>query len=294
MTMLKNSLRTPLHLAIARASNQDVSRQLIQRGADVCTRNIEGKTPFHAFFRESNRELLAHSHEVIESAIVDDRGMHLLHYAAWSCKSTVTDIQPLLSTNVLDVFAKDHEGRSALFFAAERGNLAVLDHLLLLPDRPDLTDTDINGLSVMHYAVRSRRVQAIDRLYHNGCSIHATDKHKQTVLHHAVKRRNLEAVKRIVLLDGNEMLKSTDNRNRTPLDLARNMNEPAVVAYLATVSSTPDDAACDAGKLGCCSEEREIATLHQPLVHWIRQIIPRSKVWLILAIVIILIYAFTR
>ena len=43
-----------------------------------------------------------------------------------------------------------------------------------------MSSTDVNGLSLMHYAVRSPRVQILDLLYDHGCSIQVVDKKKQT------------------------------------------------------------------------------------------------------------------
>ena len=161
---------TPLHSAIATSNDCNVSKRLVQGGADLCSRNIEGKTPFHTFFRAINRELLASYRTAAETSFVDDRGMQLPHYIAWSSKSSIADIEPFLTGVDLQGYAKDDEGRTVLFFAAERGNIALLQYILNLPNRPHLKDTDVNGMSLMHYAVRSRRVDTIDLLFQHGCS----------------------------------------------------------------------------------------------------------------------------
>lgn len=207
------------------------------------SRNIEGKTPFHTFFRETNRDLLVSYRTTAETTLVDDRGMQLLHYVAWSSKSTIADIESFVTGDGLQQNAKDDQGRSALFLAAEKGNLEILTYLLRLPNRPRLTDTDVNGLSLMHYAVRSRRVQTIDLLSQHGCSSQIVDKTGQTALHHAVKRKNLEAVKRLLTLDGSRNLSRQDNKDQTPLDLALNISpENDIAAYLSSLMSASRDA----------------------------------------------------
>lgn len=251
---------------------------------------MDGKTPFHTIFRETNRELLACSYEAVETKLVDDRGMHLLHYFVWSCKSTVADIRPFLSSDASYIFAKDHEGRSVLFFAAERGNFAVLDQLLNMPKRPDLSDTDVNGLSLMHYAVRSRRIQTIEILYHHGCSTQAVDKDKQTVLHHAAKKGNLEAIKQLVLLDSTSLLDRMDNRGRTPLDLAETTNKIDVVAYLKSIQPSLCYSMDDPGKSDCHSGLQEALKLHPSFTHRFHRAISSFTFWQIL--VILMIFAF--
>lgn len=61
------------------------------------------------------------------------------------------------------------------------------------------------------------------------------DHNQQTVLHHAVKRGNMEAVKRLLLLDGHDLMANEDKHGRTPLELARRGNHEAIVAYLEAI-----------------------------------------------------------
>lgn len=281
---------TPLHFAMARSHDQNVSRKLIQSGADVCTRSAEGKTPFHTFFRESNRAFLASLYAAVETELVDNRGMHLLHYLAWSCKSTVADIGPLLACDASSVFAKDHEGRTVLFFAAERGNFAILESLLKSPNRPQLSDTDSNGLSLMHYAVRSRRTETIKILNHHGCSIRALDNNKQTPLHHAAKRGNLAAVKGLLLLDGSDLLGRVDKCGRTPLDLAKNAGKIDVMAHFQSISPSYSHSTDDTGSLPCHSQLHDARKQRQFFAHWIYRRILSLSFWQILALLAILVF----
>ena len=233
MTLTTKS--TPLHLAVARSQDYNVTRKLMEKGADMSIHNSEGKTPLHTFFRECNRTLFASYKDTLEVDVQDDQGLVLLHYIAWSSKSRVTDMQYLISADTSRAITKDNEGRSLLSFAAERGNLEILEYILSLPKRPELTDTDSRGMSLMHYAIRSKRVHAINLLYDSGCPARIADKSQQTALHHAVKRGNLEAVKRLLLLDGHDLLAYEDVHGRTPLDLARLWNHAAIAIYLEAI-----------------------------------------------------------
>ena len=221
--------------------------------------------------------------------------MHLLHYFVWSSKSTVADIGPFLGGDASYVFASDHDGRSILFFAAERGNCRILDHLLKLPNRPRLSDTDVNGLSLMHYAVRSRRTQTIEILYRHGCSIRAVDKNRQTALHHAVKRDNLEAVKQLILLDGSGLLDQVDSRGQTPLELAIYTGKVDVMAHLKSIPSSSSISTNDVDRSACHSQSQHETILRQSLLHWIYEIMLRElRFWQILAILTILFFGAWR
>lgn len=200
----------------------------------------------------------------------------------------MAEIQPFLIGNASHVFAKDNEGRSVLFFAVERGNVEILNHLLELPNRPDLSDTDFNGLSLMHYAVRSSRVQTIDVLYDHGCSIRAVDKNNQTALHHAVKRGNLEGIKRLLFLDGSGLLEKMDNRGQTALDLAVYTNEVIVMAHLKSVSTSSSNLTDGLGKSVLHPVHQDAPELHPFSPRWRSGISFRSNFWQFLAILAIL------
>ena len=286
---LTNVFRTPLHFAVARSSDHNVSRQLIKRGADIGSRNIGGKTPFHTFFRETNRELLACYSTMLETTITDDRGLQLLHYVAWSSKSIIADIQPFLTRDIACISAKDNQGRSVLFFLAERGNIAILDYILNLPKRPNVNDTDTDKMSLMHYAVRSKRVQTINILYKYGCSTQAIDNNKQTALHHAVKRKNLEAAKRLLQLDGKGLLGRVDSRGRSPLDIALSIKEIGMITYLRSMSSSISDGTVEnSDELELDKSLQDISTLHSVKISWLNQVISRSGFWRVLFIFILI------
>ena len=257
----------------------------------MCSRNIEGRTPFHTFFRATNRDLFASYRTAAEPTLADDRGMQLLHYVAWSSKSTIADIEPFVTGDSLQQNAKDDQGRSALILAAERGNSEILNYLLSLPNRPRLTNTDVNGLSLLHYAVRSRRVETIDLLLQHGCSSQIVDKTGQTALHHAVNRKNLEAVKRLLTLDGDGYLSRQDNRGRTPLDLALSISpENDITAYLSslTTPSTNTFDAKDDGSLPS-GEVKTSEPWRLGPARLIHQVSVRANNWRVIAVATVLV-----
>ena len=219
----------------------------------MCSLNDEGKTPFHTFFRDSHRELFASYRTAAESMVIDDREMQLHHYIAWSSRATIADIEPFLGDD-LQQCAKDDNGRTALFYAAECGNIEILTYLLGLPHAPSLVDTDFEGKSLIHYAVksRSRCVETIDFLLQHGCNAHIVAKNGRTALHYAVWKYNLEGVKKLLTVDCSRHLSWRDNDGRTPLDLALSSSYgDDIAAYLSslTTSSTKTFDAIDDGSI---------------------------------------------
>lgn len=142
----------------------------------------------------------------------------------------------------------------------------------------------------MHYAVRSKRTEAIVILYNHGCSIRAVDKNKQSALHHAVERGNLEAIKQLIFLDGSDLLDGVDSRGQTPLDLAINAEKVDVVAYLKSIPHSSRTPPNDVGRSACRSQLQNTPRSRQSLTQWIYIMTSRLNFWQILAISTILLF----
>lgn len=176
----------------------------------------------------------------------DKYGMSVLHYIAWSSKSGPEHLLPYVrKDDVIPFISRDSDGRSILHFAAQRGNLAILRFICDIPGGVAVTGKDIRGQTPLHYAVQSKRVDAIDILVNRGASIFDVDSMGRTVLHCAAKRNNVAAVTRLLELGANKNLFSLDKTGRTPLTLAYHHKASAVVQYLVSLGICGFDANCD-------------------------------------------------
>lgn len=167
--------------------------------------------------------ILANHREAIDDEIMtpDTAGMTILQYAAWSSKSEPQHLVPYLQCGEIYPFlARDYAGRSLLHFAAQRGNIAILKYFLSLSHDVGLKIRDTSGQSVLHYAVHSKRTEAIDLLVSNGANIDAVDTKGRTILHCAAAKNNLAAIERVVALCGRGSLYLRDHDGRTPAELA--------------------------------------------------------------------------
>lgn len=237
------SCRTPLHVAVAKASDYDVSRLLIESGADLGSCSIDGKTPLHTFFNEVVKRIILCHREAVEEEIPDSQGMTLLHFLAWSSKSRPEHFEPYIGKGRSSFLARDNQGRSMLHFAAQRGNTLILEYLFQLPIEMDSRRKDDLGRTLLHYAVESRRVETIDMMVSRKADIRAVDNLGRTVLHRAAMCNNLAAVKRVIELGSEEDLWSTDGDGKTPLQLALFQRATTVTKYLnelKSISSTKE------------------------------------------------------
>lgn len=122
-----------------------------------------------------------------------------------------------------------------LHFAAERGNLSLLQRLLRLPEASRISAPDNEGRTLLHYATASSRLHLVCPLVLTQQSdIYRRDQHRQTVLHYAAMRGNASAVEHLFdlgLVSENE-LEAKDINGRTPLRLAQLNGRTSVLELL--------------------------------------------------------------
>lgn len=212
---------TPLHCAVTRECNYDVARMLIENGADLANLTIDKRTPLHTFFNDTVENILLRD-EWVEKLIPDSQGMSITHFLSWSSKTTPELFRRGVTHDSTSLWAYDSFGRTCLHFAASRGNIGLLKHLLEQADMTDLQSTDHRGRTPLHYAVQSKRSETIISLLASNGNLYHKDNSFQNTLHHAVWWKNLEAAKKLVSLDNGGVLLSPDKHGNMPSHLAQN------------------------------------------------------------------------
>lgn len=72
-------------LVLPKGRSQDITRLVIECGADIGNRNAEGKTPLHTFFNPAIASIIIRHPESVNEAIAcDNGGMTILHYIAFN------------------------------------------------------------------------------------------------------------------------------------------------------------------------------------------------------------------
>lgn len=224
--------RTPLLVAVKNKHNYNAVRLLIEHAADVGHQDITGQTALHGFFNDTVKALIEFHQEDIENDGHDSYGMNVVHWVCWSKTSLPTDLHRCSSTNKALLEMLDNQGKTPLHYACERGNIAIIE-TLLLESKGKLPRADWKGRTLMHYATESgRSAHTIDILVREGYDIHAVDNQGKTILHHAAAVGNIAAVEKLLDLGADADLDSVDCDSRTPLQLAAWCSRPAVMEIL--------------------------------------------------------------
>lgn len=228
--------RTPLHWATSQSNNPEISMTLVSLGADATSIDMEGKTPLHTFFNPTISYLLSHN-DGIDESMIDNDGMTILQYIAWSSRSTVAHLAPFLEREPDLCVRGDKNGRTLLHFAAERGNVDLVKYICGLGFDVGVNRADSHGRLPIHYAARSKRVGVIDVLLLEGADIAARTKNGWTILHEAVSRNNDEGFKHARKLLGDraeDMLNEPVQQGFRLMDVLNKKATSQSLPYLGT------------------------------------------------------------
>lgn len=197
----EESGESPLHAALAFGDNHEAVRLLIANGADLANRTSDKKTALHTIYNNTVAHVLM-TCDWIEATVADADDMSIGHFIARSSQSTVSDFQRARAHDLGNLWATDRSGRTCLHFAASRGNCSLLEYLLERATPHDVRKADSQGLTPMHYAVRSSRAaKVIQLLLAHGGNILIKDHSDHNILHHAARWHVLGAIKQMLELD---------------------------------------------------------------------------------------------
>jgi uncharacterized protein len=131
-------------------------------------------------------------------------------------------------TNPVD--ARDRDGRTPLFYAAQDGNLAIARELIRLGAVVNVHDR--NGESPLHFAARSNSVSVAKMLLKAGAVVDATDGYGNTPLSRAVfESKGRGEMIKLLLAHGADK-KRNNNHGVSPEDLARSIANYDVAKFL--------------------------------------------------------------
>ena len=107
--------------------------------------------------------------------------------------------------------AVDNDGKSVLHLSAQRGNAALITHILSTDTAPFINARDRRGMTPMHYAVESRRAaETIETLARHGAAIDTLDDEGRSPLHVAMERGNSPAVQALLMRSSKVQVKDGD------------------------------------------------------------------------------------
>ncbi|KAF2642204.1 ankyrin, partial [Massarina eburnea CBS 473.64] len=172
-----NKGETPLHISLRIGRDYTCARKLISMGADATREDKDARTPLHSFFNDAISYFLRLHREYIDADAQDTRGMTMSHWACWTSKSVPEEIAWAFTSSTSTTL--DVHGKSFLHFAVERGNIALVQYLLSSPQISEMSASDFEGRTLLHYATASgRAVQMMDTIMrHMRIDVQATDNH---------------------------------------------------------------------------------------------------------------------
>jgi ankyrin repeat protein len=193
---------TPLH-AVARAWDVALARAMLVHGADLARPRADGRTPYAVAELAGNRAvadwLLAQG--VARDIPVADRFVAACAHGDRAAAAALLAADPGLRDALID----DHY--TALHQAAERGDIAALETMLVSGFDPNRPDESI-GKTALHSAAMAGRPAAVRLLLAHGASVHVRDRefHGQPLIWaaegsrgHADRSGDFAAVGRLLL-----------------------------------------------------------------------------------------------
>ncbi|XP_045517988.1 rabankyrin-5 [Pieris brassicae] len=210
--------KTPLHIAIENQHAGIISLLLSQPGVDLSARDNRGVTPFAAALTARNNKAAQAILEKNPSAAeqVDKKGRNFLHVAIQKCD--MESLMFLLSVKV-DVNSRIQDATLAppLHLAAASGNEALLRTLLLAGARPN--DRDAHKRTALHVAAGTggtSQAAIVSALISDGAEVGAVDAAGDNALH-VCAREGHAPVARALLADSDIDAAATNLKGRNPL-----------------------------------------------------------------------------
>jgi ankyrin repeat protein len=211
--------RSALDIAL-RSYSDGPTEFLLQAGADVTSKDGEGRTALHKV--ESRRGVERLLSLGVQVDILDNHGMSPLFHAAARTSEEV--VNALLAAGAsVKLIAKDG---SRLVHHAAKGHTRILETLMDM-GAGTVNDVDDLGRTPLHLAAQFGHSGTIGELIKRGAVVDARTAEKETPLHFAA--RSTRADSALTLLKAGADNGVRDRGGKTPSDIARELGNPWVI-----------------------------------------------------------------
>jgi len=215
--------QSPLHLS-AGLGNLELTKILVEAGATLDIRDLSGQSPFHLAAWNQNFELVTY---LIEKGpdinAQDSNGKTSLHWAALLGNQEIAD---LLIEKKAKLDVKDHSGKTPFYWSVLKNQLTVANALIKAGTKINIKDD--KGMAPIHIATFKGYIGLVKLILDNKGQINITEASGKTPLHMAVIEGDLKMVK--LLMKSKAEINPVDNFNKTPLDYSSEFE--AVLKFL--------------------------------------------------------------
>jgi len=228
---------TPLYRAVAR-KRAGLVKLLISKGADVNAVDNDGQTMLYRAVVDNSVEiaklLLTAKANVILSN--DDKENSLLNTAV---TYNYTEMVRLLLQNGADANTKNEYGETPLYQAVKEDNVELVK---LLIEKADLEEKNEDGETALHRAVDLKNDELVELLLAAGAEVNSVDKQGKTVLMFASRLHfgNFRAIHNIVklLLAAKASVNAVSESGETALSMAVERSNVELVKLLLASKAT--------------------------------------------------------
>lgn len=238
---------TPLHIA-ALHRNMDFCETLVKQNANPQAKNLLGWQPIHMASSVGHHPLISYfvSQKCNVNAVTDEEDLNqtALHIA---CKKQQIDSVRCLLNVSASPSLPDKQKNTPLHLAAKLGDIEILKLLLLSRHAKDAWNIlDNDGKMPIHYTLKnnddvsSRLLLKEDDEY--GVEIWMRPQSTAlTCIHIAALIGDVSAISHLIEILPKDKIIAIDDRNRTPLDIAKTTNHPECVEILETFFNKDSD-----------------------------------------------------
>ncbi|HBL98520.1 TPA: hypothetical protein DDZ86_02660 [Candidatus Dependentiae bacterium] len=186
-----------MHWACKRGLSEMV-QLLIEKGADICVKNSDNKTPFDLFgMKGSSNERTKFFMRLIKNGFAPASMPDALRQQGWFNFDT-----------------KDENGDTLFHLACEKG---LIELVKIITEKKAPVVVNIYDWTPLHYACAEGFAGIVELLIKKGASVNAIDMDGWTPLHYACVGGHVEVVKLLINNGADFYVKNSDSK--TPLDL---------------------------------------------------------------------------
>jgi len=219
--------KTPLHMAVESGNQTIVNKLLDQKGLDLKSCDKMGLSAFACAMTFKNQRAAQRILQLEPSAAdqLDSKGRNFLHTAI--LKDDLESVLFLLSVHA-NVHSKttDSNKLSPLLLAVTKGSEMILRNLLLAG--ASVTDVNAAGQTGLQIAAESGLADICSVLLSNGVDFGAVDSRGNSALHVAVKEGHVDVV-RALLTESSIDAEAANLKGRNPLHVLANFGKQTSV-----------------------------------------------------------------